>query len=101
MCRLVEFGDPGVFKKVLEDTRSNVAASDTSPKAHEIYVRRLKEMTPSERLRLGAMLWQTGDSVQRAAIRRSNPDADDFEIAFRLAVTRFGFELARKAYQPR
>ncbi|HEX4770946.1 MAG TPA: hypothetical protein VH351_08965 [Bryobacteraceae bacterium] len=56
-------------------------------------------MTPSERISLGASLWVAGDSVQRAAARRDNPLATEAEIAFRIAVTRFGPELARKAYR--
>lgn len=71
---------------------------DTSPKVREIYFRRLAEMTPSERLGIGAALWRAGDSLQRAAMRRTYPNADDAEISFRIAVTRFGAELARKAY---
>ena len=71
---------------------------DTSPKAREVYFRRLSEMTPSERLGIGAALWQAGDSLQRAAILRAYPNAGDDEISFRIAVTRFGAELARKAY---
>ena len=77
--------------------------SDTSLKAREVYFQRLKGMTSSERLGLGAALWNAGHSVQRAAVLRTNPDADadadEAEIAFRLAVTRFGSELARKAYR--
>jgi len=76
-----------------------VEFSDTSGKAQEVYFQRLKGMTPSERLSLGAALWQAGDSVQRAAIGRQNPEADEAEIAFQIAVTRFGLELARKAYR--
>ena len=83
----------------MRDTRSTVAFSDTSPEAREVYFQRLKAMTPSERLGLGAALWNTGNSVQRSAVLRSNPDADEAEIAFRIAVTRFGSELARKAYR--
>ena len=64
----------------------------------EIYFRRLAEMTPSERLGIGAALWRAGDSLQRAAMRRTYPNADDAEISYRIAVTRFGAELARKAY---
>lgn len=71
---------------------------DTSPKVREIYFRRLAEMTPSERLGIGAALWRAGDSLQRAAMRRTYPNADDAEISYRIAVTRFGAELARKAY---
>jgi hypothetical protein len=73
--------------------------SDTSPGAREVYFRRLAEMTPSERIGVGAALWSAGDSLQRAAARRMYPDADEAEITFRIAVTRFGAELARKAYR--
>ena len=71
---------------------------DTSPKAREAYYRRLSEMTPSERLGIGAALWRAGHSLQRAAILRAYPHAGEGEINFRIAVTRFGAELARKAY---
>jgi len=54
-------------------------------------------MTPCERLNIGAALWAAGDALQRASARRDFPDADDDEINFRLAVTRYGAELARKA----
>jgi hypothetical protein len=72
--------------------------SDTSPRASEVYFRRLAEMTPSERLSVGAALWAAGDSLQRAAARSMYPDADDAEINFRVAATRYGLELARRAY---
>ena len=72
---------------------------DTSLKASEAYFRRLAEMTPSERVDIGATLWAAGDSLQRAAVRRAYPFADDAEINFRIAVTRFGATLARKAYR--
>jgi Rv0078B-related antitoxin len=71
---------------------------DTSPKAREIYFRRLTEMTPSERLGIGVALWRAGDSLQHSAARRMHPAADEAEITFRIAVTRFGAQLARKAY---
>lgn len=71
---------------------------DTSPKAREVYFRRLAEMTPSERLAIGAALWRAEDSLQRSAMRRLHPLADDGEINFRIAVTRFGPTLARKVY---
>jgi len=71
---------------------------DTSPEARETYFRRLAEMTASERLDIGAALWAAGDSLQHAAARRMYPEADDAEITFRIAVARFGEDLARKAY---
>ncbi len=72
--------------------------SDTSPGAREIYFRRLAEMTPSERIDIGAALWAAGDALQRAAVRREHPDASEEEITVHLAVTRFGRELACKVY---
>lgn len=75
-----------------------MALSDTSPKVSQVYFQRLGAMTPAERLRLGAALWEAAHSLQWAAARRRHPDADDSEIAFQVAVTRFGAELARAAY---
>ncbi len=62
------------------------------------YYQRLAEMTPAERVAIGVALWNAGDSMQRAALRRLYPQADEDEILFRLAVTRYGSELASKAY---
>ena len=72
--------------------------SDTSPRMRQAYYRRLAEMTPGEKINQGLALWMAGDSLQRARLRRDYPDADDEEITFRLAVSRFGEALARKAY---
>lgn len=73
--------------------------SDTSPKASQVYFERLAAMTPSERVRLGIALWEAGHALQCAAFRRKYPHADEAEIAFHVAVTRFGEELARAAYR--
>lgn len=82
----------------LRDTRSTVL-SDTSEKVREVYFQRLRGMTASERLELGAALWSAGDSLQRAALQRDNRYADEAEITFRIAASRFGLEVARKAYR--
>jgi hypothetical protein len=37
--------------------------SDTSPDACAVYFRRLSEMTPAERLGVGAALWAAGNSL--------------------------------------
>lgn len=55
-------------------------------------------MTPSQRVAVGVALWAAGDLLQRSALHNRFPGADDAEITFRIAVTRFGAELARKAY---
>jgi len=73
--------------------------SDTSPAAARAYFQRLAEMTPCERIDIGVGLWAAADALQRAAARRMYPAADEAEITFRVAVTRFGAELARKAYR--
>jgi len=62
-------------------------------------MQRLAEMTPSERIRLGAQLWQAADSLQRSAIRRLNPAATEDEILFQIACRRFGPDLARTVYK--
>jgi len=82
----------------MRDTRTVVALSDTSPKAVQVYFERLAATSPAERVRLGVALWEAGHCLQWAAARRKHPDADDAEIAFQVAVTRFGAELARAAY---
>lgn len=82
----------------MRDPRSTVPLSDTSARASEVYYRRLAELTPAERVRIGVRLWEAGQALQWAAARRRWPDADDEEIRFQIAVSRFGEELARKAY---
>ncbi len=73
--------------------------NDTSERAQEVYFQRLAAMTPAERIGVGAALWESGHALQRAAMRRKHPGAADLEINFQIAVTRYGAELARKAYQ--
>jgi hypothetical protein len=76
-----------------------VAISDTSEKADAVYWKRLAAMSPAERVRIGVELWIAGDRTQRSAMRSQYPDADEAEISFRIAVSRFGLELARRAYR--
>jgi hypothetical protein len=76
-----------------------VKLTDTSPKASQVYFERLAAMTPSERVRLGVALWEAGHSLQCSVARRKYPHADEDEIAFQVAVTRFGEKLARAAYR--
>ena len=76
-----------------------MALSDTSAEARKVYLGRLAEMTPSQRISIGAALWAAGDALQRSAARTRYPDANEAEITFRIGVTRFGAELARKVYR--
>jgi hypothetical protein len=63
-----------------------------------MYLNLLKEMTVSERLAAGAALWAAGNALQRVALRRQYPIASEDEITFRIAVSRWGPELAEKVY---
>jgi hypothetical protein len=56
-------------------------------------------MTPSERVSLAVALWEASRQLERAGMRQQYPDADEDEITFRIAVRRFGAELAREAYR--
>lgn len=80
-------------------TRHMKAPADTSQEASRRYVRRLAEMTPSERIEIGLALWSAAESLQRAVARRRYPDFSDSEITYRIAVTRFGEALAHKVYR--
>ena len=82
----------------MSDTRTVVALSDTLPKASSVYFERFAAMSPAERVRLAIALWEAARSIQWAVARRKYPDADEAEIAFQVAITRFGAELARAAY---
>ena len=73
--------------------------TDTSPNANRVYFEQLAAMTPAQRVRLGVALWEAAHSLQWAAARRQHPDADESEIAFQVAISRFGEELARAAYR--
>ncbi|MEP6715657.1 MAG: hypothetical protein ABJC09_08780 [Terriglobia bacterium] len=76
-----------------------MALTDTSPESRRVYYQRLAGMTPSERVRIGVSLWQAAYALQRASILRRNPEADDAEVNFQIAVSRFGPELARAAWK--
>jgi len=76
-----------------------VITDDTSPNARKVYFQRLVEMTPAERVRIGVGLWEAAHALQWAAARRKCPDANDAEITFQIAVSRFGVELAKRAYK--
>jgi len=71
---------------------------DSSPEMREAYYRRLAEMSPEEKVNIGVALHRAGDALQRAGLRLKHPEADEDEITFRLAVARFGEDLARRAY---
>jgi hypothetical protein len=73
--------------------------SDTSPAMADAYYRLLAEMTPSERINIALALWEAIDRTQRAVLRRDSPEATEDEILYRLAVTRYGDELADRAYR--
>src|SRR5688572_17285163 len=72
--------------------------SDTSADMQSIYFQRLRELTPEERINRGVRLWEAGHAMQRAAIHRQHPGIAEAEFLYRLAVLRYGPELAEKAF---
>jgi hypothetical protein len=56
-------------------------------------------MTPAERTRIAARLWEAANRTQYAVMRQRDPEATGDEINYRIAVTRFGPELAAKAFR--
>ena len=90
---------PAAASKATRHTRTTFIPSDTSHAAGTLYYRRLAEMHPSERVRIGLSLWETANALQCAALRRMYPYADENEIAFHMAVARFGPELGRGAWR--
>ena len=85
----------------MRHTRSteNVNLSDTSETARKIYLRRMKEMSASERLAAVIGLWKAGRSLQTAALRRQHPTASEEEITFLIAASQWGRELAENVYR--
>jgi hypothetical protein len=83
----------------MRDTQTTVTLSDTSPKAQEVYLQRIRQMTPAERVRLAVGFWETAYSLQRAAVIRDYPTADEAQVRFYIAASRFGLELAQAVYR--
>ena len=77
----------------------SVEITDTSERTREMYFRRLKEMTPSERLAVGVALCAAGNALQWAAMRRRHPGASEDEITFKIAASQWGTEVAGKVYK--
>lgn len=72
---------------------------DTSQQVQAVYFGRLAEMTPAERVRIGASLWEAAHSLQQSAVRRRIPNATDGEIAFQIAIARLGSNLAHRVWR--
>lgn len=72
---------------------------DTSETMRSVYYARLAEMSPGERVRIGVQLWEAANALQRAALLREDASLSEFEILYRIAVSRFGEEAAKAAYR--
>ena len=68
--------------------------SDTSPEMQAFYFQGLRQLTPEQRIQRGISLWEAGDAMQRSAIHRDHPGVGDADLRYRLAVLRYGPELA-------
>jgi hypothetical protein len=76
----------------LEDEQ--VRPSDTSPEADRVQIRLLRQAGPAKRAALALSLSQTAMELSRRAIRRSNPQATDDELAVLFVKLLYGTPLA-------
>jgi hypothetical protein len=79
-------------------SRAAVARLSSAIQGHERLGRRLlfehlRTLDPRESLRLCMEACRTMDELLIAGLRRDHPSADDEEIEFRLAVTKYGAEI--------
>lgn len=71
---------------------------DTSPEAEAFLIRRLREMTPEQKLRQICSLTRMARELARAGIRLRHPAAAEDEVRLRLAALTLGPELVRNVY---
>jgi hypothetical protein len=71
---------------------------DTDPKALEVYIQLLREMTPGERAARIFELTAFQENLQRASVRSMYPHADEREILLRVAARRLDRETMIRVY---
>lgn len=73
-------------------------SSDTSPEAHEVYVRLLRKKTLGERVRMVARLNDAADTMALARLRRDYPDDTARQRRLRLQALKYGDELMKRVF---
>ncbi len=68
-------------------------SADTSAWADRVLFDHLRTLSPRESLELCMEACRTMDELLVAGLRRDHPKADDDEIEFRLAVTKYGADV--------
>ena len=71
---------------------------DTDPKAYDVMMQRLREMTPEQRFAQAMALTKTVRELAWEGVRKRPPNASEDEIRRRFAIITLGKELAEKVY---
>lgn len=71
---------------------------DTSPEAARFYHEHLRALPPSERLRIASALSSSVRRLAEAGIRQRHPDAEEREVAARLAARLYGDAVAARFF---
>lgn len=71
--------------------------SDTDPRAMEVWVERLRGMTPGERMAAALELSALALRMSEAGVRVAHPKADDREVRLRAAARHMPRELLARA----
>ena len=74
-------------------SRYRTQAEDTSEWADRLLFDHLRTLGPRESMRMCMEACRTMDELLIAGLRRDHPHADDEEIEFRLAVTKYGADV--------
>lgn len=77
-------------------TSYRTQSEDTSVWADRLLFERLRTLSSRESLRLCMEACRTMDELLIAGLRRDLPTADDEEIEFRLALTKYGADIVEK-----
>jgi hypothetical protein len=77
-----------------------VEQSDTSPRAMQRYLKRLRETPPREKLERALRLSEKVRDATMAEIRRQMPDADERALARELVRRVYGERLAARLDRP-
>jgi hypothetical protein len=80
----------------VERSRYRTQSEDTSVWADRLLFEHLQTLDPRDSLRLCMEACRTMDELLIAGLRRDHPNADDEEIEFRLAVTKYGADVVEQ-----
>jgi hypothetical protein len=73
-------------------------SSDTTPEAHEVYVRLMRRKTLAQRLEMVERLNTAADTMALARLRRDYPDDTPRQRRLRLQALKYGDALMKRVF---